>query len=99
MAFLNNIILYLNLTVVTGTNILHNCTHIFSAHPRSVSESHVVVNPAYQLQEDVLALQAAAGINDEDGDEHLEIGYFCKRLVIQMMTVRCLRVGYFLRPK
>ena len=82
MAFLNNIILYLNLTVVTGTNILHNSTHIFSAHPRGVSESHVVVNPAYQLQEDVLALHAAAGINDEDDDEHLEIGYFYKPNVL-----------------
>jgi len=47
----------------------------------------VVVTPAYNLQEEVLALRAAPEITDDELDTQLEIGMLFKRLVLLMIPL------------
>ena len=46
----------------------------------------MVVNPAYNLEEDELALYAASELTDDELDTQLEIGELFKRIVILMIT-------------
>jgi len=47
----------------------------------------VVVNPAYNIEEDVLALRAIPAITDDELDTQLEIGELYKRSVLLMMPL------------
>ena len=61
--------------------------YIPSARPRGGGETPVVVNTAYNLREEVLALRAAPeNTDDEQLDIQLEIGKLFKGIVIFMLS-------------
>lgn len=45
----------------------------------------MVVNPAYTLEEDLLALRDALAITDDELDLQMEIGELLKRIVLLMI--------------
>jgi len=49
-------------------------SNVLSGRPRVGGEAPVVVNPAYNMQTEVLALRANSAITDDELDTQLEIG-------------------------
>jgi len=72
-----------------GIETYNACTqeYVLTGRPSGVGETPVVVNPAYNLQEEVLALRAAPLITDDELDTQLEIGELFKCIVLLMMPL------------
>jgi len=70
-----------------GIETYNTCTqeYVLTGRPRGVGETPLGVNPAYHLEEDVLALRAAPEIADDELDTQLEIGELFKRMVLLMI--------------
>jgi len=57
-------------------------TNVPLARPTGVGETPLVVNPAYNIREEVLALRAALELTDDELDTQLEIGKLWKHIVL-----------------
>jgi len=83
-----------------GIETYNACTqkYVLTGRPSGVGEPPVVVNPAYNLQEEVLALRAAPLITDDELDTQLEIGELFKCIVLLMMPLWLLKGVESLNP-
>jgi len=70
-----------------GIETYNTCTqeYVLTYRPRGVGETPLVVNPAYNLLEEVLSLRASPEITDDELDTQLEIGELFKRIVLLMI--------------